>query len=306
MAELRSGSARALTGRFLGALDHTAVGDDILPPGETLDVMSLIAEHAAQELAAARHGAQPGARVGVVLLGRLEDGPLDVAAQVVVVTHQCQVDFATLVHGGIGKPRGDAVAMGFVGHLLPKLRQVVVTGRLLHGGEECRPCAPAMYAPTEQVAGRAPGGGLDGGRRQPAPAPQHRHLLRVTLVMLGLPPGDGVHRPRLPEATWKRFAGTQVSQPVPGEEAFDPDDEIRPVRRDGREKWVWASGHMPVQQDLSVPVHDTEVQGASMPINATVTWVRFRVKSQEVSSSFMSDRLPLSAYHRGMLRRGPP
>jgi hypothetical protein len=40
-----------------------------------------------------------------------------------------------------------------------------------------------------------------------------------------------------------------------------------------------------VQQDLSVPVHDTEGHGAGMQINATVKLVLFRVKSPEVSSS---------------------
>jgi hypothetical protein len=68
---------------FFGALDQTAGGDKILDPREALDIVNLIEEHQAQELADARNGAQQVERVAVVLLGRCEDRQLDVAQQLI-------------------------------------------------------------------------------------------------------------------------------------------------------------------------------------------------------------------------------
>jgi len=42
----------------------------------------------------------------VALLGRVEDGPLDIAEQLVIVANECEVDVDTLLHGRIGKPLG--------------------------------------------------------------------------------------------------------------------------------------------------------------------------------------------------------
>jgi hypothetical protein len=60
-----------------------------------------------------------------------------------------------------------------------------------------------------------------------------------------------------------------------------------------------------MQQDLAVVVKKTDVHGAGMQVDATVKLVLFRVEAHEVSSSFLSESLPLSAYHRGLLGRGP-
>jgi hypothetical protein len=62
----------------------------------------------------------------------------------------------------------------------------------------------------------------------------------------------------------------QSASQVPGEEAFDTDDQIRPVGRDGLEKWLWAGWQIPVHQDLPLPVHHTEIHGAGVQIDAAV------------------------------------
>jgi hypothetical protein len=215
LADRRPGRAITLTGRFPSACDQTARGDARLPPGATLAVMALRAEPEAQALAEARHGAPPVERVGVVRRGRVADGPRDVAEPLVIVTTPGQVDGDPWLPGGLGNPCGDAGAMGGVGHLRPHLREVVLTVRMWPGCEACRPLAHEMPAPTAQVAGRAPGGGIDGGRRTQAPAQQPRHLLRVTRVLLGLPAVEGFPRQRMAEDNWPRFAGPPVRQPGP-------------------------------------------------------------------------------------------
>ena len=116
---------------------------------------------------------------------------------------------------------------------------------------------------------------------------------------------DGFHGERVPEDKRHAFAGTQIGQPVPGKDAFHTDDQVLPVGGDGFEKGGWASGHIPVHKDFPILVQDAEVHGTGMQINAAVELVLLRIEAHEVSSSFMRDSLPLSAYHHGMLRRGP-
>ena len=82
------------------------------------------------------------------------------------------------------------------------------------------------------------------------------------------------------------FVRTEVGEPVPGEDAFDGDDQIVPIGRNGLEKRLWAGFHIAVQQDLAVLVQDTDVHGAGMQVDATVKLVLFGVESHEVSSSF--------------------
>ena len=87
--------------------------------------------------------------------------------------------------------------------------------------------------------------------------------------------------------------------------AFDGDDKIVSRGRDGLGKRLWASWHVPGQQDRPIVVQDAKVHGAGMQIDTAVKLVLFRIEGHEVSSSLLSDSLPLSAYHRGMLGRGP-
>src|SRR5207253_800022 len=116
---------------------------------------------------------------------------------------------------------------------------------------------------------------------------------------------DGFQGKRGSKDTRQAFEGTQIGQPVPREEAIDTDDQILPRGRNSLEQGVWPRGHMPGHQDLAILVQDAEVHGAGMQVNATIKCGLFGVEAPEVSSSFMRDSLPLSAYHRGRLRRGP-
>src|SRR5262245_16664502 len=102
---------------------------------------------------------------------------------------------------------------------------------------------------------------------------------------------DGLHIQRMPEDKRNAFARAQVGEPVPGEDAFDTDDQVLPIGRNGLEKRFWASRHVPMHQDLALLIQDTEVHGAGMQINAAVKLVLLRIEAHEVSSSFMSDSL---------------
>jgi hypothetical protein len=75
--------------------------------------------------------------------------------------------------------------------------------------------------------------------------------MRSFVALPPLAPVDGFHIQRLPEDKRNSFTGTEVGQPLPGEETGDADDQIGPVGCDGLQKRLWASGHVPVEQNLS-------------------------------------------------------
>jgi hypothetical protein len=81
------------------------------------------------------------------------------------------------------------------------------------------------------------------------------------------------------------LTGTQVREPIPGENAFDGDDPIVPIGRDGFEQGVGIGWPIPVQPNLAVLTQDTDIHGAGMQVDATIKWMLLGVKSPEVSSS---------------------
>jgi hypothetical protein len=92
------------------------------------------------------------------------------------------------------------------------------------------------------------------------------------------------------ERVWPRTKGIpswaqRSASQVPGEETFDADDEILPVRRNRLEKRLGGRLHMPVEHDLSSLVDDAEGQRASVEVDATVTFVWVGVETPGVSSS---------------------
>jgi hypothetical protein len=81
------------------------------------------------------------------------------------------------------------------------------------------------------------------------------------------------------------FMGAEVGEPIPGEQTFDADDEILPIRRNRLEKRLGCRLHMAVKNDLSISGEDAEVHRSSVEVDATVKCVLFRVEAHEVSSS---------------------
>jgi hypothetical protein len=94
--------------------------------------------------------------------------------------------------------------------------------------------------------------------------------LGVDRVVCGLAAVDGFPIQRVPEDIRYPFAGTQVCQPVPGEETGDTDDDGLPRGRDSLEQGCWPSGPIPVPHTLTVLTQDTDVHGADMQIDTAV------------------------------------
>ena len=168
---------------------------------------------------------------------------------------------------------------GFVSNLFADRRQIVLAVGILDVCQEFGPFVGQRHPAPEEVAGGPHGGRIDRGLREHAAAQKRRNLVGIDRVIFRLTAMDRLHGEGMTEDKRNSLAGTQVGQPVPGEDAFDTDDQIRPVGRDGLEKWLWAGWHIPVHQDLPLPVasqfaselldvFEQKIQTETLPANA--------------------------------------
>jgi hypothetical protein len=195
------------------------------------------------------------------------------------VVNQGKVDFDTLLHGGIGKPLSDAVAVRFRGDLLADLGQVILAVGVLDMGQQFGPFAPEIDPAPEQVPGGAHRGGIARGLGEHPTAEQDGNLVGVDLVFCGLAAVDGLHVEGVAEDKRAPFLGTQVCEPVSGEEPFNGDDNVGPRGRHDLEKRLWASSHIAVHHDLAVLVQDTDVHGSGMKVEAAISFVLLGAES---------------------------
>jgi len=242
--------------------------------------------------------------------GRRHARPCDSAASRVVAVKQGEVDCHTLWHGRIGKPCGDPVPGRVVGDLRARLRPVVLPVGLRHGGQECRPVPRQRQAAPAEITGRPPRLGRDLGLREHPTAPQHGDVVGIELVVCGAAPMAGLHRAGRPKHTGKAWASAEVGTPRPGQEAFDADDQVGPVRRDGLETRRWAGWHVAVQHDLPVLVEEADLQGAGLQGDATGNFGLLRVTAPAVSSASVgcepSASSPTVVCRAGGLNQYPP
>ena len=221
--------------------------------------MHFIQEHETEDLANARDSLEQVQGVGIMLLGRRDNGQFQIPQQLIIIVDQGEVDFDTLLHGGIREPLSNTAAVGFVGDLLANIGQIVLPIGLLDMRQQLSPFPHEMHPPPKQVAGGSHLRGIDVGLGQHATTQEHGNFLGVDLVIFGLAPVDGFHVERMPEDKRQPLPSAQVSKPIPGEDTFDADDQILPIGRNRLEKCVGSRWHIPVHEDLSILVQDAEV-----------------------------------------------
>jgi hypothetical protein len=90
--------------------------------------------------------------------------------------------------------------------------------------------------------------GVDVGPGDHAAPEEHRDLLGVDLVVLGLAAVDGFHVQGMPQDERDALTGAEVGQPVPGEDALHRDDDVLPVGGDGAEEGFRGAWHLPMQK----------------------------------------------------------
>jgi hypothetical protein len=246
--------------------------------------MDFIEQPKAENLADARDGLQQIQGVGVMVLGRVDDGAFDITKSRIVVGDERQIDFDTLLHRRVGKALGNTLTVGLVGDLFANGWQVILAVGMLHRRQELGALVCQMHPAAKQVAGGPHGSGIDIGLWEHTAAPQRRNLLRIDRVVFGLTAMDGLHIKGMPEDKRDTFRGTEVGEPIPSEHPLGRHDNPLSIRSNGLQKGLWSGFHMAMHQDLAALVEDADIQGPGMPVDPTIKWVLLGVESHEVSS----------------------
>jgi hypothetical protein len=132
--------------------------------------MEVVAPHAAEPRADARHRVQQLQAVGVMVCGGVDEGEFDVLQQMIVGGDARASTLDTLVHGRLRNALGHTWAVGFGGKLFATGRQVVLAVGMLAVRQELGAVVRQRPAAPQQVAGRAPLSWIDLGVRQHAAA----------------------------------------------------------------------------------------------------------------------------------------
>ncbi len=103
ITDLFARGAGAFVGRLLDALDQATVGDEVLDPGKTGDVVNLVEEHQRQDLGDAGDRAEPVEGVDVVRLGGARELEFKVREQGVIVVDEREVHRDALLDARVGE-----------------------------------------------------------------------------------------------------------------------------------------------------------------------------------------------------------
>jgi hypothetical protein len=114
---------------------------------------------------------------------------------------------------------------------------------------------------------------------------------------------DGFHVEGMTQHEGNTRLSTEISQPVPGEDTFHTDNEVLPIGSNSLEKRFGSRLHIPVQDDLPIPIQDAEIHATGMQIDAAVKLVLLGVESHEVSSS-SEGCVPNASIPRGYAEEG--
>jgi hypothetical protein len=135
------------------------------------------------------------------------------------------------------------------------------------------------HAASQKVPGGAHLRGVHVGHGE-HPAPQeHRDLLGVDPIVLGLPTVDGFHVQGVPQDERDAIASAEIGQPVPGEDALHGHDDVRTVGGDRGEERLRRGLHLPMEEDGALLVQDAHVHRSGVQIDPAVVLVLLGVES---------------------------
>jgi hypothetical protein len=123
------------------------------------------------------------------------------------------------------------------------------------------------------------------GLREPPPPKEPRNLWRVHCIVGGRAARHRFPGERLAQHNSNSLTGTEVGEPIPGNNTRDRHDERIPLGGNGREQRLWTRGHVARQHARAMGGKHTDVHGPGMQINATIKLGLCRGESPEVSSS---------------------
>jgi hypothetical protein len=107
--------------------------------------------------------------------------------------------------------------------------------------------------------------------------------LRSNTVVLGLPSVDRFHVESMTEDEGDLFLQAEISQPVPGEDAFGGNDDVITIGSDDREERIRIRREVFVDDGFSCAGEDADIHGPGMKVDPAVVLMFTVVESHEAS-----------------------
>jgi len=103
-------------------------------------------------------------------------------------------------------------------------------------------------------------------------------------VVLGFASMDGFHIESMTQHQGDAFFSTDISQPVPAEDALYPGNHILTVRSQRLQQGFWACSEVLMEDDFPCLIQDTQVHGAGVQVDPAIELVLLGVEFYEASS----------------------
>jgi hypothetical protein len=207
------------------------------------------------------------------------------AAQRGRVPKQRQVHFHALVHGGSREARSDSSAVGFGGQLCPDLGQVRLPVGILDVRQQLGPFPREIQPTPPQVTGRTHRRRIARGLREHAPAQEHSDLVGIDRVVFGLAPMTGLHGERMPQDKGQLCARAEGSQPVPGKDTLDSNEDILTLRSHGPQQGIRTGFHVLMHENIASLVEAADIHRPRVQVDPAIRLLLLGVELHEVSSS---------------------
>jgi len=229
-------------------------------------------------------GTQEIEGVGIVVSGVSEDEAFEVARQPVEMVDELEIGLDAPSNVGVNELTGNAFPVDLVGDLFTELGEIALAIGVLDVGEEIGTFPCEVIATPQEIPCGAHGGWVDVGLGQHAGSEEPGDLTGIDSVVFDLGAVDRFHVERMTEDEGDRFALTEIGKPIPGEHALDRDDDVAAEALNDLEERLGLGGQVPMSDDFSLVIENTDVHRSRMEVDAAVEWVLLGVKSHEASS----------------------
>jgi len=165
------------------------------------------------------------------------------------------IEFYAFLYAGIGEAVGNAYFDSVAFPCDPShIGKVILVIGVLDMGNELSPFSCEVSATPEQISGGAHIGRINIGHGHHAAPEQGRDLICVYFVVLGFAAMDGFHIESVAQDEGNILFTAEIGEPVPGEDAFNGNDNVLSERCDGLQEDVGICFDVPMQDDFSLLV----------------------------------------------------
>jgi hypothetical protein len=239
-----------------------------------------------------------------VFCGITKDVSFEIPLDSIEMIDKFEIGFDAPSDDGIGELFGDTLAIDFVGDLFTELGKVTLAVGVLDVAQEIGTLTHEVVTSSKKVTGSPHFGRIDVSLRDHAGTQEGSDFTGIDFVIFDFGAVDGLHVKGVTEDEGDVFFSTEVGKPVPGEHAFDSDNDVFSVCFDSLKEGIGLSVNILVKQDVPVLVEDTEIHGSGMKVDTAVEFMLLRVESHE-ASSLKNGYSSTEHIRKGMLRRRP-